>query len=259
MAVVLVGHVTKDGSIAGPRLLEHLVDVVLQFEGDKHSSLRLVRSLKNRYGPSDEVGCFEMDDTGITGVADPSGLFVSATPLRPVAGCALTVVMEGRRPLMAEVQALLAPSAAGAQRRTTSGLDPSRVSLLLAVLEGRTSRQDGPGSYSADVYTSTVGGMRITEPAADLAVALALASAASGMPVKRGTVALGEVGLAGDVRRVPGLSRRLAEAARLGFTTAIVPAGTGPLPDQVTSALHVMPVPDLAGALALGIPERAGR
>jgi DNA repair protein RadA/Sms len=218
MATVLVGHVTKDGSIAGPRVLEHLVDVVCQFEGDRHSRLRLVRAVKNRYGPTDEVGCFDLSDAGITGLADPSGLFLSRHA-QPVPGTCVTVTLEGRRPLVSEVQALVAPSAGSNPRRATSGLDGSRVSMVLAVLE----RRAGVRLLGADTYVSSVGGARLAEPACDLAIALAVASAASDQPLAPGTIALGEVGLAGEVRRVGGVSRRLAEAARLGFTRAVVP------------------------------------
>ena len=229
IATVLVGHVTKDGSIAGPRLLEHLVDVVLSFEGDQHSTLRMVRATKNRFGPADEVGCFELDDGGIRGLPDPSGLFLSSALSSMVAGTCVTVALEGRRPLAAEVQALVVPSQVGSPRRATGGLDASRVALLLAVLQQRCAIP----LAQTEVYVSTVGGVRITEPASDLAVVLALASAARQHPVRGGLVAIGEVGLAGEVRRVPSVSRRLAEAARLGFTHALVPPDPGPLPDGI--------------------------
>ncbi len=229
IATVLVGHVTKDGSIAGPRLLEHLVDVVLSFEGDQHSTLRMVRATKNRFGPADEVGCFELDDGGIRGLADPSGLFLSSALSSTVAGTCVTVALEGRRPLCAEVQALVVASQAGSPRRATGGLDASRVALLLAVLQQRRHLP----LAQAEVYVSTVGGVRITEPAADLAVVLALASAAEDRPVRGGLVAVGEVGLAGEIRRVPSVGRRIAEAARLGFTHALVPPDPGPLPDGI--------------------------
>ncbi len=226
---VLVGHVTKDGSIAGPRLLEHLVDVVLSFEGDRHSTLRLVRATKNRFGPADEVGCFELDDGGIRGLADPSGLFLSSALSSTVPGSCVTVTLEGRRPLAAEIQALTVSSDANSPRRATGGLDGSRVALLLAVLQQRC----GIPLSTVEVYVSTVGGVRTTEPAIDLSVALALASARTGRPVRGGLVAVGEVGLAGEVRRVPSVGRRLSEAARLGFTHALVPPDPGPLPDGI--------------------------
>ena len=222
IATVIVGHVTKDGAIAGPRVLEHLVDVVLHFEGDRHASLRLVRAVKNRFGPADEVGCFELGDAGIVGLPDPSGLFLSHAA-EPVPGTCVTISVEGRRPLVAEVQALAVPSTAGYPRRTASGLDGSRLAMILAVLE----RRAGTVLKEFDVYASTVGGVRLSEPAVDLALALALAGAKTNLAGPSGLVAIGEVGLAGDVRRVGGVGRRLAEAARLGFSRALVPAGSG--------------------------------
>ena len=244
MATVLVGHVTKDGSIAGPRVLEHLVDVVCQFEGDRHSRLRLVRAVKNRYGPTDEVGCFDLSEVGIVGLTDPSGLFLSQHA-QPVPGTCISVTLEGRRPLVSEVQALVAPTSANNPRRATSGLDNSRVAMILAVLE----RRAGARLSGQDVYVSTVGGVRLAEPACDLAVALAVAGAAIDRPLAAGTIAIGEVGLAGEVRPVSGVGRRLAEAARLGFTTAFVPAGTkeaAPAPEGMV----VYEVPDVLTALS---------
>ncbi|WP_411145738.1 DNA repair protein RadA [Streptomyces sp. x-80] len=250
MSTLLVGHVTKDGAIAGPRLLEHLVDVVLSFEGDRHARLRLVRGVKNRYGTTDEVGCFELHDEGITGLADPSGLFLTRRA-EPVPGTCLTVTLEGRRPLVAEVQALTVDSQIPSPRRTTSGLETSRVSMMLAVLEQR-------GRISAlgkrDIYSATVGGVKLTEPAADLAVALALASAASDTPLPKNLVAIGEVGLAGEVRRVTGVQRRLSEAARLGFTHALVPSDPGKIPD----GMRVLEVADVGAALSV-LPKRVRR
>jgi DNA repair protein RadA/Sms len=226
LPVLLVGHVTKDGSIAGPRVLEHLVDVVLSFEGDKHSTLRMVRGVKNRFGPADEVGCFELRDTGIVGLPDPSGLFLARFGGPPVPGTAVTIVMDGRRPLPAELQALVSGKDIPSPRRAVSGLDNARVAMLLAVLQKRA----GIRLHDAEVYAATVGGMRVTEPAADLAMALAIASARSDVALPADVVVLGELGLAGEVRRVTGLDRRLAEAARLGFTHALVPPEPGPGP-----------------------------
>nr|WP_284289544.1 DNA repair protein RadA [Angustibacter aerolatus] len=243
IATLLVGHVTKDGSIAGPRVLEHLVDVVVQFEGDRHSRLRLVRASKNRYGPTDEVGCFDLSDAGIVGLADPSGLFLSTGRGEPVPGTCVTVTLEGRRPLVTEVQSLVAPSALPTPRRATSGLDSSRVAMVTAVMDRRAGIKVG----QADVYVSTVGGVKVAEPAADLAVALAIAGATTDRPLVPRTVAFGEVGLAGEIRPVGGVPRRLSEAARLGFTTAIVPVGaleSGRAP----SGLRVLEVADLAAA-----------
>ncbi|MGH3796877.1 MAG: DNA repair protein RadA [Pseudonocardiaceae bacterium] len=241
LPVVLVGHVTKDGAVAGPRALEHLVDVVLQFEGDRHSTLRMVRGVKNRFGPADEIGCFELTDNGITGLPDPSGLFLTRRD-RAVPGTAVTVVVEGKRPLLGEVQALVAESALANPRRAVSGLDSSRVAMILAV----TERRAGVRLSGSDVYTATVGGMRVTEPAADLAVALAVASAAGDLLLPPQAVAIGEVGLAGEVRHVTGLRRRLAEAARLGFRYALVPpAGAAPPP----AGMRLLEVADLGAAL----------
>ena len=243
IATLLVGHVTKDGSIAGPRVLEHLVDVVLQFEGERHSRLRLVRAVKNRYGPTDEVGCFDLSDVGIIGLPDPSGLFLSERATT-VPGTCVTVTLEGRRPLVVEVQALVAPTPAPHPRRATSGLDSSRVAMVLAVLDRRL----GIPLRAADVYLSTIGGVRVAEPASDLAVALAVTSAASDLPLAAGTVAFGEVGLAGEIRPASGVLRRLSEAARLGFSTAIVPPGvlgSGTLPE----GLMVIEAPDLTTAV----------
>lgn len=219
ITVVLVGHVTKDGSLAGPRTLEHLVDVVLHFEGDRQGPLRLVRAVKNRFGAADEIGCFEMVDDGIVGLADPSGLFLGDRRA-PAPGTCVTVTMEGRRPLIAEVQALVAPSSTPQPRRVTSGLDSARIAMMLGVLE----RRAGVRLATADCFVATVGGVRLTEPATDMAVALALASSVSDVPLPAGLVAFGEIGLAGDVRPISSLARRLAEAGRLGFTDVIVPA-----------------------------------
>ncbi len=247
MATLLVGHVTKDGAIAGPRLLEHLVDVVLSFEGDRHARLRLIRGVKNRFGATDEVGCFELHDEGITGLADPSGLFLTRRD-EPVPGTCLTVTLEGRRPLVAEVQALTVDTQIPSPRRTTSGLETPRVSMMLAVLEQR-GRIKSIGKQ--DIYTATVGGVRLTEPAADLAVALALASAAIDTPLPKNLVAVGEVGLAGEVRRVTGVQRRLSEAHRLGFTHALVPADPGKVPP----GMRVIEVADISDALR-ALPRR---
>jgi DNA repair protein RadA/Sms len=221
LTTVLVGHVTKDGSIAGPRSLEHLVDVVLHFDGDSRAQLRMVRALKNRYGPTDEIGCFELGECGLTELPDPSGLFLSRLP-DPVPGTCVTVTLEGRRPLVAEVQTLVCASTAELARRVTSGLDASRVGMVVAVLQSRASVSIG----KQDVYAATVGGVRLTEPAVDLAIALALASVVSRLSVPASLAAIGEVGLAGEIRRVAGLPRRLAEAERMGFRRAIVPPGS---------------------------------
>lgn len=241
LPVILVGHVTKDGSIAGPRVLEHLVDVVLSFEGDKHSTLRMVRGVKNRFGPADEVGCFELRDTGIVGMPDPSGLFLARFGGPPVPGTAVTVVMDGRRPLPAELQALVTGKDIPSPRRAVSGLDNARVAMLLAVLEKR----GGIRLHDAEVYAATVGGMRVVEPAADLALALAITSAHRDVALPADVVVLGEIGLAGEVRRVTGIERRLAEAARLGFTHALVPPESGAAP----AGMRLTEVHDVASVL----------
>ncbi|RAY15327.1 DNA repair protein RadA [Actinomadura craniellae] len=221
ITTVLVGHVTKEGAIAGPRLLEHLVDVVLYFEGDRHSRLRMIRAVKNRYGPTDELGCFDLSEVGIVGLPDPSGLFLSRRE-EPVPGTCVTVTLEGRRPLVAEVQALVAKSFLPSPRRATSGLDSPRVSMVLAVLAQRCKIS----MHEQDVYVSTVGGVRLTETSVDLAVALAVAGSTVEQSMSGNVIALGEVGLAGEVRTVPGVQRRLAEASRLGFDYAVVPRGS---------------------------------
>lgn len=251
MPTLLVGHVTKDGTIAGPRTLEHLVDVVLQIEGDRHNALRMVRAVKNRYGSTDEVGCFELVEDGIRELPDPSGLFLSGAH-ETVAGTCVTIGLDGRRPLPVEVQSLVAPAGPqGSPRRTTSGVDAARVAMMIAVLHGRIRLT----LTTYDVYVSTVGGARAVEPAADLAVALALASAARGTPNREKLVVMGEVGLAGEVRPVTGVRRRLAEAERLGFTAAIVPERT---PDDLRGlGIRVHRVADLAQACRVAMFEPA--
>jgi DNA repair protein RadA/Sms len=216
LPVLLVGHVTKDGTIAGPRLLEHLVDVVCQFEGDRQTSLRFIRAQKNRFGPTDEVGCFEMTGDGIAQVPDPSGLFMSRSKVA-VSGTCVTIAVEGRRALPVEVQALVVKTSAPNPRRVTNGVDSSRVAMLLAVLERRAEMKFS----EFDVYVSTVGGIRLTEPAADLAIALAVASAYSDKAFPGTLAAVGEISLAGEIRPVSQSKQRAAEAKRLGFTTLL--------------------------------------
>ncbi|WP_340539731.1 DNA repair protein RadA [Nocardioides sp. GXZ039] len=253
IATVLVGHVTKDGAIAGPRVLEHLVDVVLHFEGDRNSRFRMVRAMKNRFGPIDEVGCFDLAAEGITAVADPTGLFVEHLHGR-VAGTCVAVTMEGRRPLLAEVQALVTPSPLERPRRTTSGLDGSRIAMVLAVLQ----QHCGIRLHNHDVFASTLGGARLSEPASDLAVAVAIASATYLTPPPVGVVAMGEIGLSGELRRIRDQPQRLAEAARLGFKMAVVPAEQ-PQPDRPRSTrfdptidgMRVVEARDVLSALLL--------
>lgn len=211
LPVLLVGHVTKDGSIAGPRLLEHLVDVVCQFEGDRHTALRFLRAQKNRFGATDEVGCFEMTGDGISEVPDPSALFLSRTT--DVAGTCVTITMEGRRALPVEIQALIDTTSAPNPRRVVNGVDASRVAMILAVLQGRLE-YDFSG---LDVYVSTVGGVKISEPAADLAIALALVSAVRDLSIPHDLAAYGEISLGGEVRPVSLAKQRASEATRLGY------------------------------------------
>ena len=225
MATVLVGHVTKEGALAGPRVLEHVVDTVLSFEGDRHHALRLLRAAKHRFGSTDELGLFEMTEQGLEGVPDPSGLFLGDRT-EHVPGSVVVPAMEGNRPLLVEVQALVSSTSLAMPRRNAQGLDQGRLSLLLAVLERRV----GLSFSGLDVYASAVGGVRISEPGADVAVSLALASAITGMPLRAGLVACGEVGLGGELRQVAHTQRRLAEAARLGFDEAVVPMSSPDAP-----------------------------
>jgi DNA repair protein RadA/Sms len=238
LPILLVGHVTKDGQVAGPRVLEHLVDVVCQFEGDRQTALRFVRALKNRFGPTDEVGCFEMSGDGIVEVPDPSGLFLSRSST-PVSGTCVTVAMEGKRAIPVEVQALVVDTSAPNPRRVTSGVDAARLAMLLAVLEKRA----GIHVSDKDVYVSTVGGVRLTEPAADLAIAIAVASAVREKAVGHSTVAFGEISLAGEVRKVVASRQRTAEATRMGFRDRIDGAADG-----IGAALRL--------AFATGLSER---
>ncbi|OGO59271.1 MAG: DNA repair protein RadA [Chloroflexi bacterium RBG_16_72_14] len=248
MPVVLVGHVTKDGTLAGPKTLEHLVDVVLSIEGDRTGGLRLLRAAKNRYGSTEEVGVFEMGERGLDEVADPARAFL-AEHESPAPGSVVAPVLEGSRPLLVEVQALVAPTAAPSPRRTASGVDPNRLALLVAVL----GRRAGIGLSGHDVYANLAGGLTVTEPGLDLPLALALASSLRDRPLVPGTVAIGEVGLLGELRSVGGLDRRLREAARLGFTRAIVPRAHG---------RETAPVPGVeavvAGSLSDAIREALG-
>jgi DNA repair protein RadA/Sms len=222
-AIVLVGHVTKEGALAGPRVLEHMVDTVLYFEGDTHSSFRLVRAIKNRFGAVNEIGVFAMTERGLKGVANPSAIFLS-THSAPVAGSCVLVTLEGTRPLLVEVQALVDSSPIPSPRRLSVGLEPNRLAMLLAVMH----RHAGIACFDQDVFVNAVGGVRITEPAADLAVMLAIQSSLRGKALPRGFLTFGEVGLAGEVRPAPRGQERLKEAAKLGFSVAIVPKANAP-------------------------------
>jgi DNA repair protein RadA/Sms len=221
-AMVLVGHVTKEGALAGPRVLEHIVDTVLYFEGDTHSSFRLVRAIKNRFGAVNEIGVFAMTERGLKGVSNPSAIFLS-THGAPVPGSCVLVTLEGTRPLLVEVQALV-DSGGPSPRRLSVGLDRDRLAMLLAVLH----RHAGVACGDQDVFVNAVGGVRIAEPAADLAVLLAITSSLRGRALPRGFIAFGEVGLAGEVRPAPRGQERLREAAKLGFSTAVVPKANAP-------------------------------
>jgi DNA repair protein RadA/Sms len=219
VALFLVGHVTKDGSVAGPRVLEHLVDCVLQFEGDRYHAHRILRAVKNRFGSTNELGVFEMTGAGLEGVPDPSELFGRSTgEVGSAVGCAL----EGTRPLLLEVQALVAPTDLAMPRRVGTGVDPKRLAMIVAVL----SRHAGLSLGQADVFVNVAGGVRIDEPGADLAVAMAIASAARGAPVREGTAAFGEIGLTGRLRPAAQAERRLEECAKFGVGAVVVPAGT---------------------------------
>jgi DNA repair protein RadA/Sms len=246
VAVVMVGHVTKDGTLAGPRALEHMVDTVLSFEGDRHHALRMLAAVKHRFGATGELGLFEMTEAGMRGVDDPSGLFL-ADRRTGVPGSAIVTAMEGRRALVAEIQALVSTAGAGGIRRSAHGVDAGRLSLLLAVLDKRA----GLHLASFEIFVSVVGGLRLSEPAADLAIVLALASAALGRPLPDGLVAFGEIGLAGEIRQVPHGPRRLAEAARLGFGQALVPASFSGAADGMV-VTKVSDVGEAAALLASG-------
>lgn len=221
IAVIIIGHVTKEGNIAGPRLLEHMVDTVLQFEGDRSYTYRVLRALKNRFGSTSECGIFSMEEEGLKEVSNPSGLFLEPK-VNPVPGSVITAAIEGTRPILAEIQALASHTPFGMPRRTVVGVDYNRVNMLIAVLEKRLGMNFG----DQDAYVSAVGGMRITEPAADLAIVGALVSSYRNRPVPRNVLCLGEVGLTGELRRIGLVDRRVKEARQLGFVKFIVPRGS---------------------------------
>jgi DNA repair protein RadA/Sms len=241
--VFLVGHVTKEGAIAGPRVLEHMVDTVLYFEGDRHLTYRILRAVKNRFGSTDELGIFEMREEGLVGVENPSELFLAERPQHG-SGSTVTATIEGTRPLLVEIQALVAPSYLTSPRRTTNGVDRDRVALILAVLEKRV----GLKLANQDVYVNVAGGVEVKEPAADLAIALAVASNFMDMPVDPQTILIGEIGLAGEVRGCSQIEKRLKEAARLGFGRAVI-AKKNVGRDSKVSGLEVGGVETLAEAV----------
>ena len=246
LPICLVGQVTKESVVAGPRALEHIADATLSLDGDRHTSLRLLRAVKNRYGPADEVACFEQTDTGMREVADPSALFRGEREA-PIPGTAVTVTIEGRRALLAEVQALVAPTTNPNPRRGVSGLDTSRVAMLAAV----TERTAGLRMFDKDLYVATIGGIRIGDPAADLAVCLAIASAGRDRSVPLDLAAIGEVTLAGEIRPIPMSTQRIAEAARLGYRRILAPAGTEDGQLARHGSIKVVPVRTLQAACAL--------
>ena len=243
--VLLVGHVTKDGQIAGPKVVEHMVDAVLYFEGDRGHQFRILRSVKNRFGPTDEIGVFEMGDKGLAEVANPSALFMGAREAE-TAGAAIFAGMEGTRPLLIEVQALVAPSPLGNPRRSVVGWDQNRLSMVLAVLEAHGGLNIGAN----DVYLNMAGGMRVREPAADLAVAAALISSLSGKPLAPGTVFFGEIGLSGTVRPVSQSDQRLKEAAKLGLTGAVIARSGEPAKPKGLDIRRIGDLPDLVALIA---------
>ncbi len=243
----IVGHLTKDGAIAGPRVLEHMVDTVLYFEGDRGHPFRILRAHKNRFGSTNEIGVFEMKETGLTEVADPSALFLSERPMGQ-AGSVVTSTVNGTRPLLVEVQALVAPTGYGTARRTTMGVDTNRVALLAAVLE---KKADVP-LVGCDIFVNVAGGMELTEPASDLAVCAALVSSLQNKPIDPLTLVLGEVGLAGEVRAVGQVEPRLAEASKMGFTQVVLPKGSARrVEDRRTAVVGVETLSDALEAMSL--------
>jgi len=240
---VLVGHVTKEGAIAGPRVVEHIVDTVLYFEGDTHQSFRLVRAFKNRFGAVNELGVFAMTDKGLKGVSNPSAIFLSGH-MGEVAGSCIMVTQEGSRPLLVEIQALVDTAHSASPRRHSVGLEQNRLAMLLAVLH----RHAGIACYDQDVFVNAVGGVRIAEPAADLAVLLAIVSSVRDRPLPGKLVVFGEVGLAGEVRPAPRGQERLREAAKLGFTQALVPRTNAP--KRPIEGMEIVAVGRLSEAVA---------
>ena len=238
--LLLVGHVTKEGMIAGPKVLEHMVDTVLYFEGERGHQFRILRAVKNRFGPTDEIGVFAMTDAGLSEVPNPSALFLAERE-RDVSGSAVFAGIEGTRPILVEIQALIAPTAFATPRRAVVGWDSARLAMILAVLEARC----GMSFATNDVFLNVAGGLRVAEPAADLAVAAAVASAAFARPLPAETVVFGEVGLAGEVRAVARADARLKEAAKLGFATAIMPVRRGTASAQSLRMIEIGHVSDL--------------
>ncbi len=248
VATILVGHVTKDGAVAGPRVLEHLVDCVLQFEGDRYHAHRVLRAAKNRFGSTNELGVFEMTGAGLVGVPDPSELFGRTVAGEP--GSAVACALEGTRPLLLEVQALVAPTDLAMPRRVATGVDPKRLAMIVAVL----ARHAGVALGQADVFVNVAGGVRVDEPGADLPVALAIASAARRQPVRDGLAAFGEIGLTGRLRPAAQAERRLEECAKLGLSTALVPSGT-----KARGKLALLEASTLREATRAGLDEQGAQ
>ncbi|MBQ4119564.1 MAG: DNA repair protein RadA, partial [Clostridia bacterium] len=244
--IFIVGHVNKGGDIAGPKVLEHIVDTVLYFEGERNQSYRILRAIKNRFGSTNEIGVFEMNESGLMEVENPSAMLLSGR-LTNVSGDCITCVLEGTRSILAEVQGLVTATGFGNPRRTATGYDYNRLNLLLAVLEKRM------GIYfsNLDAYVNIVGGMRLDEPAADLAVAMALVSGLRDIPIDEKTIAFGEIGLSGEIRTVPRVNARITEAARLGFTKCIVPKSALKQVGNCPASIELIGVATLSQALAL--------
>jgi DNA repair protein RadA/Sms len=248
--VVLIGHVTKEGAIAGPRVLEHLVDAVLYLEGDRYHQFRILRGVKNRFGSTNEIGVFEMDNAGLVEVRHPSEAFVGDRNAN-AAGSVVTVTLEGTRPILIELQALVAPSALENPRRVVSGVDLNRIHLLAAVLQKRARLSLG----SQDIFVNVVGGLRVDEPAIDLALALAIASSLKERPVDLRTVAIGEIGLSGEIRAISQLERRVSEALRLGYRRAIVPATLGRRSGDLPSGIEIVRAQTVREAISAGLSD----
>ncbi len=245
VSIILVGHVTKDGSVAGPRVLEHLVDCVLQFEGDRYHEHRVLRAVKNRFGSTNEIGVFEMTGAGLVGVPDPSALF--GRTVAGEIGAAVACALEGTRPILLEIQALVSPTDLAMPRRVATGVDPKRLAMIVAVL----SRHAGVALGSADVFVNVAGGVRIDEPGADLPIALAIASAGRGVPVRESTAFFGEVGLTGRLRPATQAERRLEECRKLGVAVVVAPEGT-----VSTAAVRVTAAETLRTGLVAGLKAR---
>jgi DNA repair protein RadA/Sms len=248
ITVMIVGHVTKEGAIAGPRVLEHMVDTVLYFEGDRHLSFRILRAVKNRFGSTNEIGVFEMRDSGLAEISNPSEMMLSGRPGN-VPGSVVVSSLEGTRPMLIEIQSLVCATNFGVPRRMATGLDYNRLTMLMAVLEKRVGLQ----LYNFDAYVNVVGGIRLDEPACDLGIAAAVASSFRNIPVDAGTVLIGEVGLTGEVRAVGQIDKRISEAVRLGFRNIIIPEGNKKLAEQVknTVGVSIVPVSNIQEALEI--------